>query len=369
MRPCYRFAQTISHNRPIHGGPGDISNNIPPLHQLVIDALKDRLSLLGTLTVGLGGVVTTLDDKILRSVVVLASEVAFEDSLGTVGVSDLSIDGGTGHVRNHGVTTSPWVGGVAQRVVLGCGLGEPDVTTVSAEVAGLESLGNILLDDNGATGGVDEPRTLLHLGNELLVEEATGLVVQRAVDGDNITLCQHLLEAVDTAAANLLLNLGAEGLVVEVQKLLAVEGLETAQDTLSNTTNGDGTDDLVLKIVLVLGGTSDVPLTLHDLLVCGNKVTDEDEDGHDDVLGDGHDVGTGHLGDSNTAVGCVGSIEINMVGTDTSSDGNLQVLGLGKTLFCKVSGVEALLLLVSRLFREIYGFCDIRSGNDDLSIH
>lgn len=38
-----------------------------------------------------------------------------------------------------------------------CWLWEPDVTTVSAELARLESLGDILLDDDGTTGGVDEP--------------------------------------------------------------------------------------------------------------------------------------------------------------------------------------------------------------------
>ena len=58
---------------------------------------------------------------------------------------------------NHGVAAAPWVLGVAERVVLGCGLGEPDITTVSTDVAVLESLGNVLLDDNGTTGGVNQP--------------------------------------------------------------------------------------------------------------------------------------------------------------------------------------------------------------------
>jgi hypothetical protein len=42
-------------------------------------------------------------------------------------------------------------------VVLGRGLGEPDVAAVAAELAGGESLGDVLLDDDGAAGGVDEP--------------------------------------------------------------------------------------------------------------------------------------------------------------------------------------------------------------------
>lgn len=109
------------------------------------------------LAVGLGGVVTLVDNQVLRAVVEAAREVAVQDVLGTVGVADLSIDRGTRHVGNHGVTTTPGVLGVAERVVLGSGLGEPDVTTVAAEVARLESLGDVLLDNNGTTGGVDEP--------------------------------------------------------------------------------------------------------------------------------------------------------------------------------------------------------------------
>jgi hypothetical protein len=60
-------------------------------------------------------------------------------------------------VGNHGVAAAPWVLGVAERVVLGGGLGEPDITTVSTEVTVLERLGNVLLDDNGTTGSVNQP--------------------------------------------------------------------------------------------------------------------------------------------------------------------------------------------------------------------
>ena len=59
---------------------------------------------------------------------------------------------------HHGVAAAPvGVLGGAERVVLGCGLREPDVTTVATELAGLEGVGDVLLDDDGTTGGVDEP--------------------------------------------------------------------------------------------------------------------------------------------------------------------------------------------------------------------
>lgn len=278
-----------------------------------------------------------------------AREVAVEDSLGAISVSLLGIERGTGHVGDHGVATTEGVEGSSEGVLLGGGLDVPDITTVSGEVAALESSGDVLLDDDGSTGGVDEVSTLLHLAEELLVEETLGLLVERAVDGDNVTLSQHLLEVLDTSAANLLLLLGAQGLVIKVEELLALEGLETAEDTLTDTADSDGTDNLVLEIILLLGNTSDVPVTVEDLLVGGDKVADEDEDGHDDVLSDGDDVGASDLSDGDAAVGLVGSVQVDVVRADTSSDGNLELLGLGEALSGKITGVEG-------------------SGDDDLGV-
>ena len=59
------------------------------------------------------------------------------------------------------------------------------------------------------------------------------------------------------------------------------------------------------------------------------------------MLGDGDDVGARHLGDSDTAVGLVGRVEVDVVGADTGGDGELELLGLGKTLGSQIAGVEA----------------------------
>lgn len=117
-----------------------------------------NLSLLA-LAVSLGDVITSVDDKVLVLVVEAAREVTVQDLLGTLGVPDLSVDGGTGHVGNHGVATAPGALDITERVVLGSGLREPDVTTVASQVTRLDGLGDIFLDDDGTTGGVDEPRT------------------------------------------------------------------------------------------------------------------------------------------------------------------------------------------------------------------
>ena len=43
-------------------------------------------------------------------------------------------------------------------MVRGSGLWEPDVAAVAAEMAGLEGCGDVFFHDDGAAGGVDEPR-------------------------------------------------------------------------------------------------------------------------------------------------------------------------------------------------------------------
>lgn len=97
-----------------------------------------------------------MNDEVLRSVVILLGEVAVEDGLDAVGVALLGVEGGAGHVGDHGVAAAEGVLDGAQGVVAGSGLREPDITAVSGEVARLDGLSDVLLDDDGATGGVDE---------------------------------------------------------------------------------------------------------------------------------------------------------------------------------------------------------------------
>ena len=109
------------------------------------------------LTISLGGIIAIHDDQVLRPVVMSPREVRVQDVLGALSVSLLRIDTGTRHVGNHGIPSTEGVLGVAERVVLGCWLREPDVTSVATKVAGFQGLGDVFLDDNGAASGVDEP--------------------------------------------------------------------------------------------------------------------------------------------------------------------------------------------------------------------
>ena len=165
--------------------------------------------------------------------------------------------------------------------------------------------------------------------------------MQRTIDGNDIALAQHLLQGIATTAANLLLDLRLQGLVIEIQQFLAIERLQPSQHSLADSAHSNGSNNLVLEIVFVLGHTSDVPFAGLDLLVRGDEVAHEDEDGHDDVLGDGDDVGAGDLGHGDATVGLVGGIEVDVVGADTGGDGELELLGFGETFGVEVARVES----------------------------
>jgi hypothetical protein len=212
-------------------------------------------------------------------------------------------------------------------------------------------------------GGIE--CTGLHLGDELFVEEAAGLFVERTIDGHNITLRQHLLQSLNPATSNLLLNLRLQGLVIEVQQLLAIERLQSPQDALANPSHGDGPHDLALEIKLVLGRGRDVPFASLDLLVGGNEVAHEDEDGHDDVLRDGDDVGAGYFGDGDAAVGLVGCVEVDVVGADAGGDGDLELLRLCEALRGQITWVETNPVRLRGLGRR----GGVRSSDDDFRIY
>lgn len=198
--------------------------------------------------------------------------------------------------------------------------------------------------------------------------------MQRAVDGHNVALRQHLFQILNTSTSNLLLQFWLEGLVVEIQQLLAIEGFQSPQNTFADAANSHGTDDFAFEIVLALGDGGNVPVPFCDLLVGGDEVADKNENGHDDVFCDRNDIGAGNFGDGDAAVSFVGCVEVDMVGADTGSDGKFEVLGFGETFGGEVAGVEARNSNISRdscvLRRDDIEVVDknVRSGYDDFSI-
>ena len=165
--------------------------------------------------------------------------------------------------------------------------------------------------------------------------------MQRAVDGDNITLSQHFLQILYTSATDLLLELRFQRLVVKIKQFFAVESFQSSQHTLADASYGNRAYNLVLKIIFTFGHSSHVPVAAGYLLVSRDKIANKNQDGHDDVLSDRHDVGSSDLGDSDTAVRLVRSIKINMIGSNTSCDRELEVLCFCKAFCSQIAGMKA----------------------------
>lgn len=183
--------------------------------------------------------------------------------------------------------------------------------------------------------------TFLHFGDQFFVEQASSLLVQRTVDGDNVALSQHFLQVVHTSASNFILNLRFEGLVIEVQQLLAVERLESSQHTLANTPNSDCTYNLVLQVIFVLRNRGDVPVSTRDLLVSWDEVANKGENSHENMLCHGYDIGASHFSDSDTTVGLVCGIKVDMVRSNAGGDGELELFSFSESFGGQVAWMEA----------------------------
>ena len=85
---------------------------------------------------------------------------------------------------------------------------------------------------------------------------------------------------------------------------------------------------------------------------------------------DRNDIRSSDLRNRNTSVGCVGGVEINVIGSDTGSNGELKLLGLGETVGGEISWVEAFEesnpeLICGCIFAWA---CNLRGSYDDLGI-
>jgi hypothetical protein len=148
----------------------------------------------------------------------------------------------------------------------------------------LDGLGDGVFVADGTTSGVDEPCTLLEVLEKIGVDESTGTFVEGAVDGNEITLRDELLEVLDAANID---GLGGswyngrqmrggeseasvltfwERSIVVVEELLAVKGNQALKDTVTDTASTDGTDDLALQVKGIAGDFRDLPVTTLDHL-------------------------------------------------------------------------------------------------------
>ncbi len=165
--------------------------------------------------------------------------------------------------------------------------------------------------------------------------------MQWTVNGDNVALGQHFLQVVHASASNFLLNLGFQRLIVEVQQFLAVEWLESAQHTLANTPNSDCTNNLVFKVIFIFSNSGNIPVATGNLFVSWNEVANECEDGHEHMLCHRYDVGAGHFRDSDTTIGFVCGIEVNVVRSNAGGNGELELLSFSQSFGGQVTWMEA----------------------------
>ena len=59
------------------------------------------------------------------------------------------------------------------------------------------------------------------------------------------------------------------------------------------------------------------------------------------MLGDGDDIGAGDFGDGDTSVGGVGGVQIDVVASDTSCDGEFKLFGFCEPFGGQVAWVES----------------------------
>lgn len=128
--------------------------------------------------------------------------------------------------------------------------------------------------------------------------------MERSVDGDDVALSEEFLEVFDTTSVDLLLSFGREILVIVVcrkrsktgqplptmsesgrhtEELLAVEGNESLENTVTDSTTTQSSNDFSFQIVSVLGDTSYVPFLVDDLSVTDVVVANEEENRHNNL--------------------------------------------------------------------------------------
>ena len=72
-----------------------------------------------------------------------------------------------------------------------------------------------------------------------------------------------------------------------------------------------------------------------------NKVANEGEDGHEDMLCHRYDIGTSDFSDRDATVGFVPGIKVNVVRSNAGSDGKFELLSFSESIGCQVTWVEA----------------------------
>ena len=236
------------------------------------------------------------------------------DALGDVGAGTvLGLAGGGAEVRGDDDLRE-----VEQRRV-GAGLGREDVESGSADLAGVDGVGQCLLVDQTTAGGVDDDDTLLGAGELLGADETEGLGRLGQVHGDEVGALEELVEADQLDAE--LSGPGRRNVGV-VRDDVGLEGGQTCGDQLADAAEADDADGLVEDLDTVERRT--LPGLLAQGGVGGRDLARRRHQQRDGVLGGGVDVGGRRVDDHDATGG--GGGDVDVVETDTGACDDLQLL-------------------------------------------
>jgi len=135
-----------------------------------------------------------LADEVVRRSDGLAVEEGREHVLHTSRIAGLGVEGGAGVVRYHSVATAQRVLHSPPWVIARSRLDVPDIPRVPSELTVLYSPGDCIFITDRTTSGVHQPCTPLEMPEQLVVDQPTGTLVERSVDGNDVAPGDKFLE-------------------------------------------------------------------------------------------------------------------------------------------------------------------------------
>jgi hypothetical protein len=142
------------------------------------------------------------EDKRLTLRLVL--QIPVKNILRTLRIPNLRIERRARVMRDHPVSSAERVRHRAPRVITGRRLHIPHIARIPIQLARAHSGRNGVGVADRTAGSVDKPGTLLEMREQLGVHKPTGALVERCVDGDDVTLGYEVL---DRASSELITGL------------------------------------------------------------------------------------------------------------------------------------------------------------------
>ena len=213
------------------------------------------------------------------------------------------------------------VGNVAVGPLRGEGLHFKDVEGCTPDLAALEPFGEDFLVDEAATGTVDKADTLFEQGQLLAADHMAGLLGEGHVNGDEVRQRKKIIDLLDDLDLKRLgLACGNVGIVGEDAH---AEGDGTAGYLRADAAHAEDGDGLAVELHALEFFA--VPLAGLHAGVCLRDIARNGEHQGEGVLGGGDCVAAGGVHDNHAVLG--GSLDVDIVDTDSGTADDLEVLG------------------------------------------